>query len=79
VHLKVAAVVFERHDIGNVERQQADHLGAAEEAPAQHPALNELLLASARSDSLLDGRRVSMFEHLVDDARRGGTDPMNAR
>jgi hypothetical protein len=68
VHLEVAAIVLERDDAGNRQRQQAHDFGAAEEPGTQDAAPGDVVLAPTRGNRLLDSRGVTMLEHFVNDA-----------
>jgi hypothetical protein len=79
MHLVVAAIVLDVNDIGDVDRDEPDYLGAAEEAGAERATPGYLVLLSAFDNRALDGRREAVLEHFEDDARRRRTDAVNAR
>ena len=79
MHLAVAAIVLDVNDTGDIEGEEPDHLGPAQEAGAEGTAPGYLVLLSAFGNRALDGGRKAVLEHFEDDARRRRTDAVNAR
>jgi hypothetical protein len=79
MHLAVAAIVLDVNDTGDMERDEPDHLGPAQEAGAKRTTAGDLVLLSAVDNCALDGRREAVLQYFEDDARRCRTDAVNAR
>jgi hypothetical protein len=79
MHLVVTLIVLDVNDIGDVESEEPDHLGPAEEPSAERATPGDLVLLSAFGNRALDSGREAVLEHFEDDARRRRTDTMNAR
>src|SRR5215213_4207753 len=78
MHLVIAAIVLDVNDIGDVERDEPDHLGPAQEGGAERTTAGYLMLLSAFDNGALYGGREAVLEHFEDDARRRRTDTVNA-
>src|SRR5437762_11219036 len=79
MHLAVAAIVLDVDDTADIEGDEPDDLGPAQEAGAEGAAPGDLVLLSACGNRALDGRRKAVLEHFEDDAGRRRTDAVNAR
>jgi hypothetical protein len=79
MHLVIAAIVLDVNDIGDVERDEPDHLGPAQEGGAERTTAGYLMLLSAFDNGALYGGREAVLEHFENDARRRRTDTVNAR
>jgi hypothetical protein len=69
VHLTVAAVVRHIDNVRDVDRQQPDDFGAAQEALAETAPPGNLLLLPAFGDGTFDRRREAVLQDLEDDSR----------